>query len=106
MYMKPKTATTPTTYLGSAPMSCYKFRISYKLPFMRFLIGDSAAGEDTAHLVGLCDTGGCCNMGWLDYYKEIAERFPKLVAEFISLKQKRYEFIKIGGLKAVFKSHT
>jgi hypothetical protein len=39
-------------------------------------------------------------MGWLlDYHKEIAERFPKQVAEFIDLKQKRYEFIKIGGIK-------
>jgi hypothetical protein len=38
-------------------------------------------------------------MGWLDYHKEIAERFPNLVAEFIDLNQKRYEFIKIGGIE-------
>lgn len=38
-------------------------------------------------------------MGWLDYHKEIAERYPKLVAELVDLKQKRYEYIKIGGIE-------
>lgn len=38
-------------------------------------------------------------MGWLDYHKEVAERYPKLVAELIDLSQKRYEYIKIGGIE-------
>jgi hypothetical protein len=98
MYSQPRPS-MPAMFLGSAPLSRYKFRISYKLPFMRFPIGDGTTDEDTEHLVGLCDTGGCCNIGWLDYHKEIADRYPKLVAELVDLKQKRYEFIKIGGIK-------
>jgi hypothetical protein len=100
MYMTPKAnANIPATFLGSAPLSRYEFRISYKLPFLHFPIGDGSTEDDTAHLVGLCDTGGCCNMGWLDYHKEVAERYPKLVAELIDLSQKRYEYIKIGGIE-------
>jgi hypothetical protein len=100
MYMAPKEkAQAPVTFLGSAPLSRYEFRISYKLPFLHFPIGDGATEEDTAHLVGLCDTGGCCNMGWIEYHKEIAERYPKLVAELVDLQQKRYEYIKIGGIE-------
>jgi hypothetical protein len=99
MYCKPQKPPDPKTFLSTPPLSRYEFKIAYKLPFMIFPIGDGATSEDTATLSGLADTGGCCNMGWLPYHKEIARRYPHLVHEFVNLKEKRYENINIGGLQ-------
>jgi hypothetical protein len=90
---------TPSTFLGAPPLSQYDFKISFKLPFLAFPIGDGGTSNDKATLSGLADTGGCCNMGWLSYHKEIAQRYPELVHEFLDLKEKRYETISIGGLQ-------
>jgi hypothetical protein len=102
MYMSPKEITksnTPLTLLGAPPREKYHFKISFKLPFITFPIGDGRTSEDTATLSGLLDTGGCCNMGWLKYHKTIAEKFPQLVQEFVCLEEQQYEQINIGGLK-------
>ena len=99
MYSKPRTPEKPSTFLGAPPLSCYEFKIAYKLPFMTFPIGNGGTTEDCCTLSGLADTGGCCNMGWLPYHREIAQRYPHLVHEFIDLEEKRYENITIGGLQ-------
>jgi hypothetical protein len=95
----PKRNDGPATFLGAPPLSRYEFKIAYKLPFMTFPIGDGATTEDCATLSGLADTGGCCNMGWLPYHREISQRYPHLVHEFVDLEEKRYENINIGGLQ-------
>jgi hypothetical protein len=89
----------PKSFLGAPPLSRYEFKIAYKLPFMKFPIGDGATSEDCATLSGLADTGGCCNMGSLSYHREISQRYPHLVHEFVDLEEKRYEHINIGGLQ-------
>jgi hypothetical protein len=98
-YMKPTERTIPSTFLRASPLTPYEFKISFKLPFLTFPIGDGGTSDDKATLTGLADTGGCCNMGWLTYHKEIAQRYPQLVHEFTDLKEKRYETISIGGLQ-------
>jgi hypothetical protein len=102
MYMTPKEDTKhnrPLTLLGAPPRDKYNFKISFKLPFITFPIGDGRTSEDTATLTGLLDTGGCCNMGWLKYHKTIAEKYPQLVEELVCLEEEQYEQINIGGLK-------
>jgi hypothetical protein len=98
-YMQPQAQLVPTTFLGAAPLSPYEFKISFKLPFLKFPIGDGGTSKDRATLSGLADTGGCCNMGWLSYHREIAQRYPHLVHEFVDLAEKRFESISIGGLQ-------
>ena len=66
---------------------------------MIFPIGNGATTKDKTMLSGLADTGGCCNMGWLTYHKEIAWRYSHLVHNFINLDAKRYKNINIGGLQ-------
>jgi hypothetical protein len=97
-YMQKQLA-TPKTFLGAPPLMRYPFKIAYKLPFMTFPIGDGATSNDRATLSGLADTGGCCNMGSLQYHSEILKTFPQLVAEFTELAEKRFESISIGGLQ-------
>lgn len=101
MYMKPQEETPklPMTMLGAPPKEKFPFKISYKLPYISFPIGDGRTSEDTATLTGLLDTGGCCNMGWLQYHKAIAAAFPQFVEKLICLDEERYETINIGGLK-------
>jgi hypothetical protein len=103
MFSKPQVqedpSKNPKTFLGAPPLSRYEFKIAYKLPFMMFPIGDGATSDDCATLSGLADTGGCCNMGWLPYHREIARRYPHQVHEFVDLEEKRYEHINIGGLQ-------
>jgi hypothetical protein len=94
-----KQLATPKTFLGAPPLMRYPFKIAYKLPFMTFPIGDGATSNDRATLSGLADTGGCCNMGSLQYHSEILKTFPQLVAEFTELAEKRFESISIGGLQ-------
>jgi hypothetical protein len=53
----------PLTLLGAPPREKHNFKMSFKLPFIAFPIGDGKVSEDTATLTGLLDTGGCCNMG-------------------------------------------
>jgi hypothetical protein len=89
----------PSTFLGAPPLQRYPFKIAYKLPFMTFPIGDGSTSNDTATLSGLADTGGCCNMGSLQYHSEIMKTFPRLVAEYTELAEKRFESISIGGLQ-------
>jgi hypothetical protein len=67
---------------------------------MTFPIGDGATSNDTAMLTGLLDTGGCCNMGSLQYHSAIVKNFPRLVSEFTVLEEKRFKAINIGGLQA------
>jgi hypothetical protein len=38
-------------------------------------------------------------MGWLQHHKTIAEQYPQLVEQFVSLEEEKYETINIGGLK-------
>jgi hypothetical protein len=101
-YMQPEAQPKrgpPSTFLGAPLLSPYEFNISFKLPFLTFPIGDGGTSNDKATLTGLADTGGCCNMGWLTYHREIAKRYPQLVHEFVDLKENRYETISIGGLQ-------
>jgi hypothetical protein len=99
MYSQPQVPPAPKTFLGAPPLSRYEFKIAYKLPFLKFPIGDGQTSEDCATLSGLADTGGCCNMGWLPYHQEIARKYPHLVHEFVNLEEKQYENINIGGLQ-------
>ena len=89
----------PRTMLESAPKNKYPFAIAYKLPFIAFPIGDGRTSEDVATLSGLLDTGGCCNMGNLQYHQAIMEQFPQFVDDMTCLEGKRFEQINIGGLK-------
>lgn len=98
-FMQPQAPPLASTFLGAPPLSPYEFKISFKLPFLKFPIGDGGTSDDKATLTGLADTGGCCNMGWLTYHREIAQRYPQLVHEFVDLKENRYETISIGGLQ-------
>jgi hypothetical protein len=98
-YMQPQAQLIPSTFLGAAPLTPYEFKISFKLPFLTFPIGEGGSSNDKAMLTGLADTGGCCNMGWLTYHREIAQKYPQLVHEFTDLKDKRYKTISIGGLQ-------
>ena len=98
-FMKPKENQIPSTFLGAAPLTPYEFKISFKLPFLTFPIGDGETSDDRATLTGLADTGGCCNMGWLTYHRAVAKRYPRLVHEFTDLQEHRYETISIGGLQ-------
>jgi hypothetical protein len=98
-YMQPQAHAIPSTFLGAAPITPYEFNILFKLPFLKFPIGDGGTSDDRATLTGLADTGGCCNMGWLTYHIEIANKYPNLLHEFTDLKEKRYETISIGGLQ-------
>jgi hypothetical protein len=97
-YMQ-KQAPAPKTFLGAPPLQKYPFKIAYKLPFMTFPIGDGSTSNDMATLSGLADTGGCCNMGSLQYHTEILKTFPQFVAEYTELAEKRFESISIGGLQ-------
>jgi hypothetical protein len=99
MALKDEPEKKPFTFLHAPPKQKYPFKIAYKLPFILFPIGDGRTSEDTATLTGLLDTGGCCNMGWLQYHKTIAEQYPQLVEQFVSLEEEQYETINIGGLK-------
>jgi hypothetical protein len=103
MHMTPEEkkvpAHIPRTMLGATPKKQHNLKIAYKLPFITFPIGDGRTSEDTAILTGLLDTGGCCNMGWLQCHKAIAEQFPQLVDEFVDLEEEQCETINIGGLK-------
>jgi hypothetical protein len=100
MYMNPQyNDAEPKTFLGAPSLNKYTFRVSMKLPFIQFPIGDGTTSEDNAFLSGLLDTGGCCNMGNLSYHKEIATRFPALVSEIIDLDEQKYEKITIGGIQ-------
>jgi hypothetical protein len=98
-FMQPQAPPIASTFLGAPPLLPYEFKISFKLPFLKFPIGDGGTSDDKATLTGLADTGGCCNMGWLTYHREIAQRYPQLVHEFVDLKENRYETISIGGLQ-------
>jgi hypothetical protein len=99
MYSKPQAPNDPKTFLGASPPSHYDFKITYKLPFMTFPIGNGTTSKDCATLSGLADTGGCCNMGWLPYHQEIAKQYPHLVHKFVDLEEKRYKNINIRGLQ-------
>lgn len=84
----------------SEPKRQYEFAISEKLPFLNLPIGRDVTpdGTDKGHLSGLYDTGGCCNMGWTEYYHALAEKYPQFIAEHIHLEDNKYENIQIGGL--------
>jgi hypothetical protein len=98
--MKPKSNKIPSNFLGAAPLTPYEFKMSFKLPFLTFPIGDGETSNDRATLSGLADTGGCCNMGWLTYHREVvAKRYPCLVHKFTDLQEHRYKTISIGGLQ-------
>jgi len=73
-----------------------EFNINKLQPFMYFPIGTSTESQDK--LRGLYDTGGCCNMGWLQYHLEIAKRFPNVVKQVINLENRREEPFSIGGI--------
>jgi hypothetical protein len=77
----------------------YNFKISFKLPFITFPIGDGRTSEDAVTLTGLLDTGGCCNMGWLKHHNTIAEKFPQLIQEFVYLEDQQHKQINVRGLK-------
>ncbi len=47
---------------------------------------------------GLFDTGGCSNLGDLDYFLEICKQYPDLVCQVKTLKEARREDINIGGI--------
>jgi hypothetical protein len=87
------------TFLGAPPYQKYPFKIAFQLPHMTFPIGDGSTSNDKAMLTGLLDTGGCCNMGSLQYHSAIKTHFPQLVSEFTVLEEKRFETINIGGLQ-------
>ncbi len=103
MHMTPEEkkapAHSPRTMLGVPPKKKHNLKIACKLPFITFPIGDGGTSEDTASLTGLLDTGGCCNRGWLQPHKAIAEQFPQLVDEFVDLEEEQCEPINVGGLK-------
>jgi hypothetical protein len=84
-YMQPLAHAIPSTFLGASPLTPYKLRISFKLPFLKVSLGEGGTSDNKATLTGLADTGGCCNMGWLSYHQEIAQRYPHLVHEFTDL---------------------
>jgi hypothetical protein len=87
-----------STFYGQ-PKHKYEFNLTTNLPFLQLPIG---TGEDTgneATLSGLFDSGGCCNMGWLDYHKKAYEKFPQFIAEFTDLHDSQYETFNIGGIK-------
>lgn len=90
--------TAGSTFYGQ-PKHKYEFHLTTNLPFLQLPIG---TGEDTgneATLSGLFDSGGCCNMGWLDYHKKAYEKYPQLIAEFTDLHESQYETFNIGGIK-------
>jgi hypothetical protein len=99
LYMQNTSDAKPRTFLGAPPYQKYPFKIAFQLPHMTFPIGDGNTSNDKAMLTGLLDTGGCCNMGSLQYHSEIMTHFPQLVSEFTVLEEKRYETINIGGLQ-------
>jgi hypothetical protein len=78
---KAKHPMTGSTLYGQ-PKHKYEFNLTTNLLFLQLPIG---TGKDTGNkvtLLGLFDSGGCCNMGWLDYHKKAYEKFPQLIAEF------------------------
>jgi hypothetical protein len=77
----------------------YPLRIAYALPHLKFPIGDGQTSQDRAYVTGLLDTGGCCMMGKLEWYRELQRVCPRLFDEFFELEERRYENINIGGLK-------
>jgi hypothetical protein len=87
------------TFLAE-PKRQYEFAISEKLPFLNLPIGRDVTpdGTDKGHLAGLYDTGGCCNMGWSEYYHALKEKYPQFIAEHIHLEDSKFENIHIGGL--------
>jgi hypothetical protein len=99
LFMQPAINEKPRTFLGAPPNQRYPFKIAFQLPHMTFPIGGGATSNDTAMLTGLLDTGGCCNMGSLQYHSAIVKNFPNLVSEFTVLEEKRFEAINIGGLQ-------
>jgi hypothetical protein len=72
----------PFTLLGSARKEKFPLQIWHQLPFFSIPVGDGRTSDDQATLSGLLDTGGCCNMGWLQCHKAIYEQFLKLVKKF------------------------
>src|SRR6056300_561688 len=73
-----------------------EFAINKLQPYMYFPIGLSE--DNQTNLRGLYDTGGCCNMGWLQYHLDIAKRFPDIVKQVINLENIREEPFSIGGI--------
>jgi hypothetical protein len=90
--------TAGTTFFGQ-PKEKYAFHITTTLPFLLLPIGTGEDKSNEANLSGLLDSGGCCNMGWLDYHQKIFEKYPQLVADFTDLADKQYETFDIGGIK-------
>jgi hypothetical protein len=82
------------------PKRQYEFAISEKLPFLNLPIGRDVTpdGTDKGFLAGLYDTGGCCNMGWSEYYHALKDKYPQFIAEHVHLEDSKYENIHIGGL--------
>jgi len=77
------------TYLTASAMnreSQLEFVVNKLQPYLYFPIGLEQDSSGT--LRGLYDTGGCCNMGWLQYHQQIAKKFPEIVHRFIAI-QKR-----------------
>jgi hypothetical protein len=94
----PATNVSGRSFFGQ-PKHKYEFNLTTNLPFLQLPIGTGEDSNNKANLSGLFDSGGCCNMGWLDYHQKINAKFPHLIAEFTDLNESQYETFDIGGIK-------
>jgi len=76
--------------------------ITERLPHILFPIGartKNTSWKHAATIRGVFDTGSGITIGYLRYWRSVAERYPQFVEEFDTMDAARYEKLRIGSIE-------
>jgi len=91
-----------TSVLQTNPSRTLAVAITERLPHLLFPIGPRNRNSSWKHLAtirGVFDTGSGITIGYLKYWKSVAERYPEFVEEFDTMDAASYEKLRIGSIE-------